>query len=413
MEVFTLTAKSRAAIWAQLTDDQLAVLAKYTLYASKSQLFNDIYARGARWRFVGVNIDYHWEQKPRDLRQFPHYHCQCGRIVKNQYVLEAVAAPHQRIYLGVTHFAQELGIPAVVASEVRKRVNTIQMYMDEVLTYYKWGRRFPAERYTRGRALGAFSDDGAFAVKLADFARANFPLFHLDQQRFEQRLLRVQNKAAKPAAAPVKQTPATALKTAAPAATVGTPAEAALPGDALQLIARFCACSVSDLRRHLQRTSERDLFLLALAADCGINVHSSHPQLTAVLAHLRQKTLRADTARILHSTVQRTAARVRREQALLIRLLEHNWAAAGTKAGRAQMRKILLQNTANQRRKHNLRTTQIARYQEELARRVATQFARVQQGGADNYAKFSLDWQYTLQRLQERTLYEVGSGRLG
>jgi hypothetical protein len=331
--------------------------------------------------------------------------------VKNQYVLEAVAAPHQRIYLGVTHFAQELGIPAAVASEVRKRVNTIQMYMDEVLTYYKWGRRFPAERYTRGRSLGAFSDDGAFAVKLADFARADFPLFHLDQQRFEQRLLRVQNEAARSEAA-VKPVPTTM---AVQAATVATPKATALPGDALQLIARVCACSVPDLRRYFKQAPERerDLFLLALAADCGIDVRSSSPQLTTVLTHLRQKTLSADTARILHSTVQRAAARVRREQALLVRLLEHNQAAAGTKSGRAQMRKILAQNTANQRRKHNLRTTQIARYQEELAKRVATQFARVQQSGADTDAKFSLDWQYTLQRLQERTLYEVGSGRLG
>lgn len=414
MDVFTLTAKSRAAIWAQLSDDQLDVLRKYTLYASKSQLFNDIYAQGARWRFVGVNIDYHWEQRPRDLRKFPHYHCQCGRVVKNQYVLEAVAAPRKRIYLGVTHFAQELGIPDAVASEVRKRVNAIQMYMDEVLTYYKWGRRFPTEAYAKGQALGVFNDEGTFAAKLTDFAHADFPLFHLDQQRFDRLLLRVQNQMATKSSVRVAQ-PAVKVVAQKKQQSTDVSDEQALPGDALKLMARFCACTVYDLRRLFKLMPElaADLYLIALAADCDVNVEAGSAQLRSALGHLRQKTLSAETQRSIKTTVQRSAARIRQYQALLMRLLAHNREAAGTKSGRAQMHRILKQNAANQRRMHNLRTEQIARYQAELAKRVATQFARVQKSGADTDAKFTLDWQYTLQRLQERTLYEVGSGRLG
>lgn len=415
MEVFTLTAKSRANIWAHLNDAQLDVLRKYTLYASKSQLFNDIYAQGARWRFVGVNIDYHWEQANRNLKKFPHYYCQCGRVVKNQYVLESMTAPHQRLYLGVTHFAQELGIPDAVASEVKKRVNEIQMYMDEVLTYYKWGRRFPAERYALGLQLGAFKEESGFTAKMADFARADFPLFHLDQQRLERLVTRAQNRVTtRDSGASVA--PISTAKLQVTQKKKVTAAESAPTGDTRQLIAHFCGCRVIDLRRQFKQTLaiaalEEDLFLLALATDCGIE--ATGVQLHTLLAHLKQKSLSQETIRALTMQVTRGATQLRREQPLLMRLLLHNRAAAGTKSGRAQMRRILTQNAANQQRKHHLRTEQIARYQTVLAERVATQFARIQAGGADASAKFSLDWQYTLQRLQERTLYEVGAGRLG
>jgi hypothetical protein len=413
MEVFTLTAKARAAIWAQLNDTQLAVLQQYTLYASKSQLFNDIYAQGAHWRFVGVNIDYHWDAQHRDLRKFPHYYCQCGRVVKNQYVLEAVAAPHKRIYLGVTHFAQELGIPAAVASEVRKRVDSIQMYMDEVLTYYKWGRRFPAARYQTGQALGVFNDDGVFADKLADFARADFPLFHLDQQRFDRLLLRQQNQRITPSVAPAKRANSVQSQRVQQAA----PLVQAQPGisDAnWELVAQFCACSMADLRRHTVQLSGvfNELVFIAQAAACGIDVLTGAPELPGLCAQLHQQSLADASVQRFGSTVQRVAGRIRREQDLFMRLAANNQAAVATQAGRAQIKRILTQNAANQRRKHKLRTDQIARYQEELAKRVAVQYARVQAAAGDASVKDTLEWQYTLQRLQERTLYEVGSGRI-
>jgi hypothetical protein len=413
MEVFTLTAKARAAIWAQLNDTQLAVLQQYTLYASKSQLFNDIYAQGAHWRFVGVNIDYHWEQQHRDLQKFPHYYCQCGRVVKNQYVLEAVATPHKRIYLGVTHFAQELGIPAAVASEVRKRVNTIQMYMDEVLTYYKWGRRFPAARYQTGQALGVFNDDGVFAEKLADFARADFPLFHLDQQRFDRLLLRQQNQRTTPPVAPAKRVHSVQsqpVQQAAPPAN----SQSRVSEANLQLVAQFCGCSMADLRRHTLQLSAvfNELVFIAQAADCGIDVLAGAPELQGLCAQLHQQSLADASVRRIGSVVQRVANHIRREQDLFMRLAANNQTAIVTEAGRAQIKRILTQNAANQRRKHKLRTDQIARYQAELAKRVAVQYARAQTAAGDAHVKDTLEWQYTLQRLQERTLYEVGSGRI-
>lgn len=410
VDVYTLTASARAAIWAQLSETQHDVLQARTLYAGKSQLFNDIYARGSRWRLTAVNIDTRWDQARRNLHAHPHYVCQCGRVVKYQYVLTGAQPPHERLTLGSTHFAQELGIPEDVAREVRQKVNQIQLYMDEVLTYYKWGRRFPRARYEAGLAAGAFQDESDFSRLLADFARADFPLFHLDQLRFERIVTRALN-----AAAPAQpRPPAPKQVTMRPQTQVALAPASDWPGDSIKLVATLCGGRPARVRQNLASSESasllEDVQFVAVAAACGV---TPPPRLQSSLAVLGQANVSTAEVTALRPAVSRTAVQMKQAAPLLARIWPHNQAILATTAGREQMRQLLKQAAENDRRKHRLRTGQVAKYQAALDQRVATQYARLQAQTPNSAAKFSLDWQATLVRLQTRTLHEIGSGRLG
>lgn len=180
MEITTLTATERNNIWRMLDRQQQEVFLKYMRIQMSDRLLNQTFSGAARWRLYAVNIDYDWDARKAGLASRPPLKCACGRPLRYQYEIESIGRAQKHVKLGSTHFAQHLGIPAAVATEVRHKVNHIQSVMDEVLVKFKHGERFPKrfnDKISDGMLLLASE---SFAQRVLDFQRVDFPIkFHL------------------------------------------------------------------------------------------------------------------------------------------------------------------------------------------------------------------------------------------
>ncbi|WP_155286154.1 hypothetical protein [Lacticaseibacillus zhaodongensis] len=358
METFTMTARNRAQMWAQLNAQQLTVLQKYSMYALKSQMFNQIYARGAQWTLVDVRTDYHWDEHKAGRKAAGRLHCMCGRVVKHQYVLQSVTDHRRVVRLGITHFEQEMGIPQAIASEVHQRLNQVELYMDEILTYYKRGRRFPAGLYQEAQARGVLAqnvDATSFAAKMADFAAADFPLFHVDQQRLTQYVLAARAVASQERVVRAPQVVAGEQRGQASAPKRQVSVEEG---------------AVTNFARRLWPERKRS---------------------------------------------ELTVANLWREQPVLKRLWLHDPAALQkfSSAQIAQLRTILQQDVSNRSRLRRLAKPARNYYDAHYPAVVAAQFTQFRKDQADDGAlKYSLAWQATLQKLQSRCLFEATRGQV-
>ena len=183
MKIYTLSAEIRSLIWTQLTPKQKEVFDFYTMQQFNSKLLTRSFRISSRWKLVTVHIDHQWEMRKKTKNRSGCQYCQCGKPLKYQYEIEATNKSKRHLRLGSIHFAEHANIPVKVAIEIRKYMNEIQIYMDEILYRYRKGERFPEDRFGylfRGDILKKPTD---FNLKIKRFRDANLPLFHSDEHR--------------------------------------------------------------------------------------------------------------------------------------------------------------------------------------------------------------------------------------
>jgi hypothetical protein len=391
------------------------------MYAAKSQMFNDIYARGAKWQFAGLNIDYYWEARKTRKVTVPRLRCACGRYIKNQYVLRSVADKHVTIKLGITHFEQELGITPQVAREVRQQLNQIQIYMDEVLTYYKWGRRFPQSLYQKAQRLGIVPDSPAsgFWGKIADFAVADFPLFHTDQERLTALVSVAGNQAA-----PKQNVPST-LPERKPNVVVQGHSGAAdrAPHKELPPMVVTELAEVLPIKRAIGKlaTADREDAQKGVSLLSYAQVTIGRKPLKSIVAPVMAAAERlqgAQNAQLhqhqtqLLTAIKQAVTDVWRLIPVLKRMWQHDAAELQTAPATKAMAQILQLEQKNLAQIRRLHPRQKQVYSESVQKTVAGQFGAFKQEHPAVDAKYALSWQLTLQKIHARCLFDVRSANL-
>lgn len=190
MRIYPLSAEKRSLIWTQLTPQQKEVFNFYTMQQFTSKLLTRSFRISSCWKLISVNIDYGWDIRRKNKIRSGYQYCECGRPLKYQYEIEATNNSRRHLFLGSTHFAEHAGIPVKVAIEIRKGMNEIQIYMDEILYRYRKGERFPEEQFGYLFKNGVLKKTTDFNKKMNQFRDAGLPLFHVDKKS----MLRLANR---------------------------------------------------------------------------------------------------------------------------------------------------------------------------------------------------------------------------
>ena len=122
-----LTRERRQETWHNLTPEQQAVLKQHIRYQHTS-LFVDqnLVGHGKNWEFVAYNYNDNY-----DSNSGPQLYCDCGRRLKHQYVLQNEDG--KLIKLGITHFADHIGIPEAVMRQLQTQIHHLDFGLDELL----------------------------------------------------------------------------------------------------------------------------------------------------------------------------------------------------------------------------------------------------------------------------------------
>ncbi|WP_314425830.1 hypothetical protein [Leuconostoc lactis] len=122
-----LTKARRQETWQQLTAEQQAVLIQHIRYRQTSLMMDrQLFGRDGQWLFKA----YHFNDA-YDTPTEKQLYCACGRRLKHQYVLEN--GEGTEIRLGITHFADHLGIPETVMRQLQTQIHHINFGLDEIL----------------------------------------------------------------------------------------------------------------------------------------------------------------------------------------------------------------------------------------------------------------------------------------
>ena len=123
----SLTKERRQETWHNLTSEQQAVLKQHIRYQHTS-LFVDqnLIGHGSTWQFVAYNYNDNY-----DANTGPQLYCDCGRRLKHQYVLQNQDGT--LIKLGITHFADHIGIPEAVMRQLQTKIHHLDFGLDELL----------------------------------------------------------------------------------------------------------------------------------------------------------------------------------------------------------------------------------------------------------------------------------------
>lgn len=186
LKVPTLSDERRSEIIRTMTAQQLMILEKYTMLKARSKFHTERYLNNTDWEFYGLRIDYSYRDPKwshRNRRQM--LYCDCNRQLKFQYELRS-RTTGRKLFLGIKHFCDHLGIPQSVANEIKKGVNEINIYTDAILIAFQRGERFPKNFYLRACELEIEEiTTGKAAERYADHYRANLPLFNYDSNRLK------------------------------------------------------------------------------------------------------------------------------------------------------------------------------------------------------------------------------------
>lgn len=122
-----LTRERRQETWHNLTSEQQEVLKQHIRYQHTS-LFVDqnLIGHGSTWQFVTYNYNDSY-----DANNGPQLYCDCGRRLKHQYVLQNEDGT--LIKLGITHFADHIGIPEAVMRQLQTKIHHLDFGLDELL----------------------------------------------------------------------------------------------------------------------------------------------------------------------------------------------------------------------------------------------------------------------------------------
>ena len=123
----SLTKQRRAETWQRLTKEQQSVIQKHIHYQQTSLFMNhELIGHGRHWSLVAFHENMNFNSPSS-----PQLYCDCGRRLKYQYVLTNNLG--EEIKLGITHFADHIGIPEAVARQLQAEIHQLNFGLDELL----------------------------------------------------------------------------------------------------------------------------------------------------------------------------------------------------------------------------------------------------------------------------------------
>ncbi|MYV09035.1 hypothetical protein [Ligilactobacillus salivarius] len=184
--VVVLSEKDRKEIFNELTSEQIRVIRKYVLDATKSELLTKHFMRGINWELVDLGYDPLFKKKLSKRKYNPTLYCSaCGKPLKYQYVIRSLQTGYVEI-LGETCLNQRTGISLNIAKEVHESKRVINVFQDEILLLVHIGKVFPINMYKKIHDInGDVGWSNTFRNRILEFKRANLPLFHKDYSKLE------------------------------------------------------------------------------------------------------------------------------------------------------------------------------------------------------------------------------------
>ena len=184
--VVVLSEKDRKEIFNELTSEQIRVIRKYVLDATKSELLTKHFMRGINWELVDLGYDPLFKKKLSKRKYNPTLYCSaCGKPLKYQYVIRSLQTGYIES-LGETCLNQRTGISLNIAKEVHESKRVINVFQDEILLLVHIGKVFPIKMYKKVHDInGDVGWSTTFRNRILEFKRANLPLFHKDYSKLE------------------------------------------------------------------------------------------------------------------------------------------------------------------------------------------------------------------------------------
>lgn len=184
--VVVLSEKDRREIFNELTSEQIRVIRKYVLDATKSELLTKHFMRGINWELVDLGYDPLFKKKLSKRKYNPTLYCSaCGKSLKYQYVIRSLQTGYVES-LGETCLNQRTGISLNIAKEVHESKRVINVFQDEILLLVHIGKVFPINMYKKVHDInGDVGWSNTFRNRILEFKRANLPLFHKDYSKLE------------------------------------------------------------------------------------------------------------------------------------------------------------------------------------------------------------------------------------
>lgn len=178
-----LTVKNRQEIYQRLMKPQRALIEEHKKYQMSSFFINHHYLIDDQWVFETVNIDENYNRK---LKRY-QLHCQCGKAIKYQFILKSKKT-EETIALGITHFADHLGVSQEVANEIKKGLNHVDLALDELLWLKDRGYTFPEDLwqqylyalYRNQHLVRPFAYNQTLVNRLLEFREVEMPIFVSD-----------------------------------------------------------------------------------------------------------------------------------------------------------------------------------------------------------------------------------------
>lgn len=184
--VVVLSEKDRREIFNELTSEQIRVIRKYVLDATKSELLTKHFMRGINWELVDLGYDPLFKKKLSKRKYNPTLYCSaCGKPLKYQYVIRSLQTGYVES-LGETCLNQRTEISLNIAKEVHESKRVINIFQDEILLLVHIGKVFPINMYKKVHDInGDVGWSNTFRNRILEFKRANLPLFHKDYSKLE------------------------------------------------------------------------------------------------------------------------------------------------------------------------------------------------------------------------------------
>ena len=178
-----LTVKNRQEIYQRLMKPQRALIEEHKKYQMSSFFINHHYLIDDQWVFETVNIDENYNRK---LKRY-QLHCQCGKAIKYQFILKSKKT-EETIALGITHFADHLGVSQEVANEIKKGLNHVDLALDELLWLKDRGYTFPEDLwqqylyalYRNQHLVRPFAYNQTLVNRVLEFKEVAMPIFVSD-----------------------------------------------------------------------------------------------------------------------------------------------------------------------------------------------------------------------------------------
>ena len=179
----TLSSDDRSQYYQALELDQQQQLELHRKYELRSKFTTFDYLKDTQWQFDEYRVDYNYPKSEPGLR------CKCGKKLKYQFVLIS-KNKQKKMYLGMQHFSDHLGVSPKVANEIKKGLSQVDFGIDEILWLHHQKYQFPNElwrrycfaHYRNSLMKQPVKLNRQLLKRLASFRQVDLPIYTVDFQ---------------------------------------------------------------------------------------------------------------------------------------------------------------------------------------------------------------------------------------